>query len=330
MVYNQGFVSGTTSAADGFGHGTHVSGIIAGNGYIASSVQNYPYVYQGIAPQAKIINLRVLDNSGASTDSSVISAIQQAISLKATYNIRVINLSLSRGVYESYTLDPLCQAVESAWKAGIVVVAAAGNMGEYYAAGTNGYATIGAPGNDPYIITVGATNNQGADSADGNQLQFEGSHGARPHREAGPCGSGECGGIPEVFDQPTSESLSRPGDFSMQLSSVHLRFDLRQRQLHATKRHEHGRSGSQRSRGSASAAESGSHSRPSQSAPDEDGVEGLPAVHERDGSGNRHGLPDGRRRVHGWRRRSGRFRCSCQYRPGATAGWICTVSHRRV
>ena len=88
----------------------------------------------------------------------MISAIQQAISLKSTYNIRVINLSLARGVYESYTLDPLCQAVESAWKAGIVVVVAAGNMGEYNGAGTNGYATIGAPGNDPYVITVGAAN----------------------------------------------------------------------------------------------------------------------------------------------------------------------------
>src|SRR5215472_2191642 len=69
--------------------------------------------------------------------SAVISAIQQAISLKSTYNIRVMNLSLARGVYESYTLDPLCQAVESAWQAGIVVVVAAGNMGEYNGSGTS-------------------------------------------------------------------------------------------------------------------------------------------------------------------------------------------------
>jgi len=94
----------------------------------------------------------------------VISAIQAAIRIKNTYNIRVINLSLARGVYESYTLDPLCQAVESAWRAGIVVVAAAGNMGQYNGAGTNGYATIGAPGNDPYVITVGATNTHGTGS----------------------------------------------------------------------------------------------------------------------------------------------------------------------
>ena len=94
----------------------------------------------------------------------MIAAIQQAISLKNTYNIRVINLSLARGVYESYTLDPLCQAVESAWRAGIVVVVAAGNMGQYNGAGTSGYATIGAPGNDPYVITVGATNTHGTGS----------------------------------------------------------------------------------------------------------------------------------------------------------------------
>ncbi|HVZ17816.1 MAG TPA: S8 family serine peptidase, partial [Terriglobales bacterium] len=68
--------------------------------------------------------------------------------------IRVINLSLGRGVYESYKLDPLCQAVERAWKAGIVVVVAAGNNGRYLP--TNGYGTINSPGNDPYVITVGA------------------------------------------------------------------------------------------------------------------------------------------------------------------------------
>ena len=164
VVYNQSFVPGDTSITDAYGHGTHVAGIVAGNAYSSTTQHNYPNVYRGIAPEANIISMRVLDSTGASVDSAVIAAIQQAISLKNTYNIRVINLSLSRGVYESYTLDPLCQAVESAWQAGIVVVAAAGNMGEYNGAGTNGYATIGAPGNDPYVITVGATNTHGSGS----------------------------------------------------------------------------------------------------------------------------------------------------------------------
>ncbi len=163
IVYSQSFVPGDSSSGDAYGHGTHIAGIIAGNGY-SSETSNYSATYRGIASEATVVNLRVLDATGASLDSTVISAIQKAVALKSTYNIRVINLSLSRGVYESYTLDPLCQAVESAWKAGIVVVAAAGNMGEYYAAGTNGYATIGAPGNDPYVITVGATNTHGTGS----------------------------------------------------------------------------------------------------------------------------------------------------------------------
>src|SRR5262249_6620330 len=161
VVYSQSFVPGSATNGDPFGHGTHVAGIIAGNAYDAQNVANYQGVYRGIAPEANIINLRVLDNTGAGTDSAIIAAIQQAISLKNTYNIRVINMSLARGVYESYKLDPLCQAVESAWRAGIVVVVAAGNMGEYNGAGTNGYGTIGAPGNDPYVITVGATNTHG-------------------------------------------------------------------------------------------------------------------------------------------------------------------------
>jgi len=161
IVYSQSFVATETTTSDLYGHGTHVAAIIAGNGS-SSSYYNYPGVYRGLAPEANIVNLRALDSTGSGTDSAVIAAIQQAIALQNTYNIRVLNLSLARGVYESYTLDPLCQAVESAWKAGIVVVVAAGNMGQYNGSGTNGYATIGAPGNDPFVITVGATNTHGS------------------------------------------------------------------------------------------------------------------------------------------------------------------------
>ena len=155
VVYSQNFVPGTTEISDQYGHGTHVAGIIAGAGWFSTG-SNFTHTFKGIAPNANIINLRVLDQNGAGTDSSVIGAIQTAIRLKSTYNIRVINLSLGRQVYESYTLDPLCQAVEAAWNAGIVVVAAAGNQGRNDSAGTDGYGTIAAPGNDPYAITVGA------------------------------------------------------------------------------------------------------------------------------------------------------------------------------
>jgi serine protease AprX len=155
VVYSQSFVSGVSNTTDQYGHGTHVAGIVAGNG-AASTGTGFLKTFLGIAPSAKLINLRVLDGNGKGTDSAVISAIDRAIQLKNQYNIRVINLSLGRPVFESYTLDPLCQAVERAWNAGIVVVVAAGNDGRNQSQNTNGYGTINAPGNDPLVITVGA------------------------------------------------------------------------------------------------------------------------------------------------------------------------------
>jgi len=121
-------LSYSTFTNDDYGHGTHVAGILAGNGAM-SECSRCTRSFIGIAPNANIINLRVLDAKGNGTDSSVINAISAAISLATTYNIKVINLSLGRPIYESYTQDPLCQAVESAWKSGIVVVVAAGNNG---------------------------------------------------------------------------------------------------------------------------------------------------------------------------------------------------------
>src|SRR6202453_5522325 len=153
VVWNQSFVSGNLSASDQYGHGTHVAGLIAGDG-ASSTGSKYSKTFQGIAPQANLINLRVLDQNGNGSDSAVIAAIAEAIALKPLFNIRVINLSLSQPIYESYKLDPLCQAVEAAWKNGIVVVVAAGNDGRYLL--TEGYATISSPGNDNYVITVGA------------------------------------------------------------------------------------------------------------------------------------------------------------------------------
>jgi serine protease AprX len=154
VIYRQTFAH-ENAFGDKYGHGTHVAGIIAANG-AASSCFNCTRSLKGVAPNASLVDLQVLDYKGAGTDSSVIAAINQAIALKKLYNIRVINLSLGRPVYESYKLDPLCQAVEAAWKAGITVVVAAGNDGRDNAIGNEGYGTIGSPANDPYVITVGA------------------------------------------------------------------------------------------------------------------------------------------------------------------------------
>jgi serine protease AprX len=155
ILYNESFVGGE-SAADLYGHGTHVAGILAGNGF-SSRYDGY-YMIQGVAPNANLVNLKVLDRNGLGTDSQVINAIQRAINLKSTYNIKIINLSLGRPIMDTYTKDPLCQAVEAAWKAGIVVVVSAGNNGRDNTYGTMGYGTIQSPGNDPYAITVGAMN----------------------------------------------------------------------------------------------------------------------------------------------------------------------------
>ena len=158
VVFNQDLVGGGTN--DLFGHGEHVAGIVAGSGK-SSLCKNCTRTFKGIAPQANLINLRVLDKNGSGTDTGVIAAILETIALKPLFNIRVINLSLGRPVYESYLLDPLCLAVEAAWKAGIVVVVAAGNDGRDNSAGTFGYGTINSPGNDPYVITVGAMKTMG-------------------------------------------------------------------------------------------------------------------------------------------------------------------------
>jgi serine protease AprX len=148
IVYRQTFIGGAQQNDD-YGHGTHVAGIVAGTG-ATSDVPGSSHVLRGVAPNANLLDLRVLDQNGSSNDSAVIQAIQTAVGLKNTYNVRVINLSLGRPIYETCTLDPLCEAAEAAWSSGVVVVAAAGNLGR------NGYATVLSPGNSPHSITVGA------------------------------------------------------------------------------------------------------------------------------------------------------------------------------
>ena len=160
VVRSENFVANESSTRDAYGHGTHVAAVAAGDAF-ASTGSNYSVTFRGIAPRANVISLRALDSSGQGSDSAVLAAIDRAIQLKSVYNIRVLNLSLGRGIRESYKLDPLCRAVERAWMAGIIVVAAAGNSGRDNSLGTSGYGTISSPGNSPYAITVGAMNDVG-------------------------------------------------------------------------------------------------------------------------------------------------------------------------
>ena len=150
----------SNDAPDWFGHGQHIAGIIASNAASSTCLQCTSQLF-GMAPGSSLINLKVLDGEGQGNDSDVIAAIDRAIDLKDKYNIRVINLSLGRPVVESYKDDPLCQAVEAAWKAGIVIVVSAGNEGRDNSFGNEGYGTITSPGNDPYVITVGAMKTMG-------------------------------------------------------------------------------------------------------------------------------------------------------------------------
>jgi serine protease AprX len=180
VVYNQSFVPGETSTTtDLYGHGTHVAGIIGGSG-AQSTGSGYSLTIKGVAPSVKLVNLRVLDENGASVDSTIIAALDEAIALQSTYNIRVINLSVGRPVYETYSLDPLCQAAEAAWKAGIAVVVAAGNDGRDQTFSEYGYGTLDAPGNDPYVITVGAMNTNGTAGLSDDQIASYSSKGPTP------------------------------------------------------------------------------------------------------------------------------------------------------
>src|SRR5207245_10275879 len=108
IQYSANFVPAETDARDGFGHGTHVAGIIAGNGR-ASNAFGDSYIARGIAPGANLIIFRVLDSAGGGSDSAVIRAIEQAIELKERYNIRDMTLSLCRPVAESFPPRPACR-----------------------------------------------------------------------------------------------------------------------------------------------------------------------------------------------------------------------------
>jgi serine protease AprX len=154
---------------DPFGHGTHVATIAAGNSHVSSA-------YTGIAPWAKIINVRVLNAQGVGSISSAIAGIDWCIANKVLYNIRVLNLSLGATAVDSYVNDPLCQAVRRAFDAGLVVCVAAGNSGKD-ANGTKIFGAVHSPGIEPSALTVGAANTMGTDSrADDSMASFS-SHG---------------------------------------------------------------------------------------------------------------------------------------------------------
>ena len=154
IVHFADFVARQTQPYDDYGHGTHVAGIIAGSG------QNSRGSRRGMAPGAHLVVLKALDGAGDGNVSQVIAAVDYAVRNRNTYNIRIVNLSVAAPVYESYNTDPLTQAVRRAVDAGIVVITAAGNLGRD-GAGVTQYGGITAPGNAPWVLTVGASDDKG-------------------------------------------------------------------------------------------------------------------------------------------------------------------------
>jgi len=137
------------SPSDEYGHGTHVAGTIGASG-------SSTYAYRGLAPKVTFVVLKVLDKTGAGYTSDVIRAIDFAVANRSNLGIDIINLSLGHPILEPAATDPLVQAVERASKAGVIVVAAAGNYGKNPTTGQVGYAGITSPGNAPSAITAGS------------------------------------------------------------------------------------------------------------------------------------------------------------------------------
>jgi serine protease AprX len=137
---------------DGFGHGTHLAGIIAGNDGTSSG-------FKGVAPDSTLVSVRVGASSGATDVSQVIAAIDWVVQHRDDpgLHIRVLNLAYGTDGLQSSTRDPLAHAVENAWRAGIVVVVAGGNAGTTRASLDN-------PATDPYVVAVGADDINGTSS----------------------------------------------------------------------------------------------------------------------------------------------------------------------
>ena len=158
------FVDDQAAPYDDAGHGTFVAGLIAGDGTASLPLENGGSAivqFRGVAPAANIVGIKVLDEAGQGRTSALIAGIAWAIAHKDEYNIRVMNISIGGNPVGPVSKDPVARAVESAWMSGITVVCAAGNEGDF------GSGSVLSPGNDPFVLTVGAVDtNQTADTSD--------------------------------------------------------------------------------------------------------------------------------------------------------------------
>lgn len=149
----QDFCNGKAGLYDDNGHGTHVSGIIAGDGKMSADKRDIR-IYSGIAPRAEIVMLKVLDEKGNGNTTKVLQGIDWIIQMKDRYKIRLLNISVgmlpTAGQKEQ---QQLLQAVDALWDLGVMVVAAAGNNGP-----KENSVTI--PGISRKILTVGSSDDE--------------------------------------------------------------------------------------------------------------------------------------------------------------------------
>jgi len=150
---------------DTYGHGTHMAGIIAGREDGVTTIQKGDERFLGVAPDARIVSLKLGDAAGATDVSQVVAAIHWVVQNRRAngLNIRVLNLSYGTDAEQLWTADPLAHAVDIAWRKGIVVVVSAGNGGY-------GSAKLNNPALNPRVIAVGAVDGKGTYTAQDDDI----------------------------------------------------------------------------------------------------------------------------------------------------------------
>src|SRR5438132_1677 len=160
---------------DRFGHGTHMAGIIAGDGTLSGGQ------WAGVAPNANLVSVKVAGADGSTDVSVVIAAMQWIVYHRSQYKIRVLNLSFGTDSLQSYLIDPMDYAVERVWASGILVVVAAGNR-----APDSNQSTINKPGDDPFVLTVGAADLRNTMERNDDRIAAFSSEGPTPDGVAKP------------------------------------------------------------------------------------------------------------------------------------------------
>jgi serine protease AprX len=189
--------AGPETSIDPNGHGTHVAGIMVGNGSRSGGRM------AGVAPAASLVSVRVLDDLGRGLTSDVLAGLQWILDNKGAYGIRVVNVSLGHPVFEPASVDPLVEAVDALWDSGIVVVCSAGNRGR------SGHVTITSPCNSRKVITVGATNDRKTAATSDDRIATYSSKG------------------PTAFDLVAKPDIVAPGNRIVSLRSAGSDNDMR-------------------------------------------------------------------------------------------------------